>query len=77
MATPLRLFLALSLMLAGCATGARVAPAPSAPQRLHALFAASDEARLKRSPLEALSRGDLRYADQFGDYIWLASRKTR
>jgi uncharacterized protein (DUF885 family) len=36
---------------------------------LRALFAASDEAHLKRNPLEALFRGDMRYADQFGDYI--------
>jgi uncharacterized protein (DUF885 family) len=35
--------------------------------RLFALFAASDEAELKRNPIEALSRGDLRYADRLGD----------
>lgn len=35
--------------------------------RLLALFAASDEAELKRNPIEALSRGDLRYADKLGD----------
>jgi len=42
----------------------------SSPQdhaRLFALFTASDEAELKRNPIEALSRGDLRYADQLGD----------
>jgi uncharacterized protein (DUF885 family) len=38
-------------------------------QRLLALFAASDEGNLKRNPLQALVRNDLRYADQFGDYI--------
>ncbi|MDB5699318.1 MAG: hypothetical protein JWN69_2122 [Alphaproteobacteria bacterium] len=37
--------------------------------RLRALFAASDEAMLKRNPLQALFRGDMRYASQFGDYI--------
>jgi uncharacterized protein (DUF885 family) len=37
--------------------------------KLRALFAASDEAHLKRNPIEALVRGDLRYAGQFGDYI--------
>jgi len=31
------------------------------------LFAESDEASLKRHPLNALFRGDLRYADQLGD----------
>jgi uncharacterized protein (DUF885 family) len=37
--------------------------------RLAALFAADDEANLKRNPLSALFRGDMRYADQFGDFI--------
>ena len=51
------------------------AAAPAAPainaegQRLRALFAASDEAGLQRNPIQALFRGDPRYADQFGDYI--------
>jgi len=36
---------------------------------LRSLFAASDEAYLERNPLDALSRGDLRYADRFGDYL--------
>lgn len=36
--------------------------------RLRALFAASDEAMLKRQPIMAILRGDLRYADRFGDY---------
>jgi uncharacterized protein (DUF885 family) len=43
--------------------------APAASARLKALFAASDEASLKRNPLEALFRGDLRYADQLGDFF--------
>jgi uncharacterized protein (DUF885 family) len=38
-------------------------------QKLKALFAADDEANLKRNPLSALFRGDMRYADQFGDFI--------
>jgi uncharacterized protein (DUF885 family) len=38
-------------------------------QRLAKLFRDSDEASLRRNPLSALSRGDLRYADRFGDYI--------
>jgi uncharacterized protein (DUF885 family) len=33
------------------------------------LFAADDEASLKRNPLNAMFRGDMRYADRFGDYI--------
>ena len=35
--------------------------------RLFELFKQSDEASLKRNPLQALYRGDLRYADQLGD----------
>lgn len=38
-------------------------------QQLTALFAADDEANLERNPLNALFRGDLRYADRLGDYI--------
>jgi len=33
------------------------------------LFHDSDEASLKRNPLQALFRGDLRYADRFGDTL--------
>ena len=35
--------------------------------RLKRLFYASDERDLKLNPLSAISRGDLRYADRFGD----------
>ncbi len=48
------------------------APAPQqneATRALHQLFADSDEAALKRNPLNGIFRGDLRYADRFGDYI--------
>ncbi|MGB5076349.1 MAG: DUF885 domain-containing protein, partial [Sphingorhabdus sp.] len=38
-------------------------------KRLFALFAADDEASLKRNPLNALFRGDMRYADRFGDFV--------
>ncbi len=71
--------------LAACATApapAPIAPPPvaeaplapaepevSAHDRLFQLFKDSDEAQLKRNPLQALFRGDLRYADRFGDYI--------
>jgi uncharacterized protein (DUF885 family) len=49
------------------ATEATDHPGPG--DRLHTLFAASDEANLQRNPILALFRGDLRYADQYGDYI--------
>lgn len=38
-------------------------------QRMAALFAADDEASLQRNPLNAMFRGDMRYADRFGDFI--------
>ena len=37
--------------------------------KLFALFSASDEANLKRNPLSALFRGDMRYADRLGNYL--------
>jgi len=37
--------------------------------RLTKLFNDSDEASLQRNPINALYRGDLRYADRLGDYI--------
>jgi uncharacterized protein (DUF885 family) len=46
-----------------------VAQQPSAHDRLFELFKASDEASLRRNPLNAIFRGDQRYADRFGDYI--------
>jgi uncharacterized protein (DUF885 family) len=66
---------AAAALMAGCAHAAAPAPAPAvaaaqAPsQALAALFAASDEASLKRNPINALSRGDLRYADRFGNFL--------
>jgi len=47
---------------------ARQAQAPRSAE-LAKLFHDSDEASLKRNPLEGLFRGDLRYADQFGDTL--------
>jgi uncharacterized protein (DUF885 family) len=38
-------------------------------QRLASMFAADDEASLQRNPLNAMFRGDMRYADRFGDFI--------
>jgi uncharacterized protein (DUF885 family) len=59
----LRLFL-----LAAALVPAAAHTAPSdADARLRALFADTDEASLKRNPLNALYRGDLRFADQLGD----------
>ena len=38
-------------------------------EKLKALFSADDEASLKRNPLNGLFRGDMRYADRFGDFV--------
>jgi uncharacterized protein (DUF885 family) len=73
------------LALAACATQPTPAPLaekplieaatvaqpaqPSAHDRLFQLFKESDEASLRRNPLNALFRGDLRYAEHFGDFI--------
>src|SRR4051812_8505838 len=43
--------------------------AQSAHDRLFQLFRDSDEASLRRNPLNAIFRGDLRYADRLGDNI--------
>ena len=68
-----------ALALASCTTPPVAAPTavalPAATSQseahdvLFALFKASDEASLKLNPLEALFRGDMRYADRFGDMI--------
>jgi uncharacterized protein (DUF885 family) len=73
------LFLAAGSALASPALAAPAAHRPPRPaavpaqlsdsQRLAKLFHDSDEATLRRNPLQALFRGDLRYADRFGDYI--------
>ena len=74
-----------ALALSGCAqttppalVSAQAAQAnPSA--ALAALFAASDEASLRRNPVQALARGDLRYADRYGDYLsdeYFAAERT-
>ena len=43
--------------------------APSAHDALFQLFKDDDEATLRLNPMNAIYRGDLRYADRFGDYI--------
>jgi uncharacterized protein (DUF885 family) len=54
---------------------AQAAPPPpqvtqqSEHEKLFALFKASDEASLDRNPLQGIFRGDMRHADEFGDYI--------
>jgi uncharacterized protein (DUF885 family) len=59
---------ALAWVMVGGTAGAQpAASAQAAHRQLFALFAASDEANLARNPLEALARGDLRFADRIGD----------
>jgi uncharacterized protein (DUF885 family) len=58
---------------------APAAPAQSEGERLAALFHESDEAGLKRNPIGAIFRGDMRYADRIGDFIsdeWYAAEKA-
>jgi uncharacterized protein (DUF885 family) len=69
-----RLILTASLLVLGISAVADAQPAPipaavqqSAHDRLFQLFKESDEAYLKRNPLQALFRGDYRYADHLGD----------
>jgi len=64
--------IALAPMSVGAEAPAPAAPSASAAQqsahdRLFQLFHESDEANLKRNPLQALFRGDYRYADRLGD----------
>jgi uncharacterized protein (DUF885 family) len=71
-----RLILSAS-MLAFAVPAAAQAPAtadPTAAQqsahdRLFQLFKDSDEDNLKRNPISALFRGDMRYADRLGDFV--------
>jgi uncharacterized protein (DUF885 family) len=73
---------ALALPTASHAQVDRIAAGPmveTPSARLTQLFIASDEANMKRNPLQALFRGDSRYADQFGDYVtdaYLAAEKA-
>src|SRR5690348_16527681 len=69
-----RLILSASLLALAPATAVCAqAPVPatqaqqSAHDRLFDLFKQSDEASLRRNPLQALFRGDMRYADRLGD----------
>jgi len=75
---------AIALLLGAAAAPALALPATAiaaeAPDAaLKRLFTESDEDSLKRSPLNAIFRGDLRYADRLGDYItdgYLAAEKA-
>ena len=60
--------LALAALLAGCANGP-VPASPDASAALATLLAESDEAALRRNPIDALYRGDLRFAGEHGDYL--------
>jgi uncharacterized protein (DUF885 family) len=71
---PFALTLGLSaIALAVAASGAPTKVMATKPatdgEKMRALFAASDEANLKRNPISALFRGDMRYADRLGDYM--------
>jgi uncharacterized protein (DUF885 family) len=73
--TALAALLATSLIAGPLAAQTAAAPAAaaqtaeSAHDRLFKLFKQSDEDNLRRNPIFGIFRGDLRYADQFGDYI--------
>ncbi len=47
----------------------RAATQNEAGKQLHALFKASDEDSLRRNPVSALFRGDMRYAGQLGEFL--------
>ncbi len=59
----------LAIIVTASATAPANATAMSPAQALRKIFADSDEANLKRNPLNAIFRGDFRYADQLGDYV--------
>jgi uncharacterized protein (DUF885 family) len=79
------LLLAAAGLVTACA-GSRAEPQPAPPpsaaplviaqaspsERLRALFARSDEESLRRNPLSALYRGDMRYAGELGDMFTAA-----
>src|SRR6185369_13283209 len=54
---------------APAAAAPAASPVQSAHDRLFQLFTDSDEANLKRNPINAIFRGDMRYADRLGDNI--------
>jgi uncharacterized protein (DUF885 family) len=82
MSKRLAALLLASLSPVALAIPAQAQPAakPAADAQLKKLFEDSDEASLKRNPIQALFRGDMRYADRLGDYItdayYAAERKA-
>jgi uncharacterized protein (DUF885 family) len=54
---------------APAAATAPASPLSAQDKALLDLFRESDEASLRRNPLSALFRGDMRYADRLGDYV--------
>ena len=65
-----RALLLLTLIAASVTTAQESAPVPvSAHAQLLQLLTASDDANLQRNPIQAIFRGDPRFADRFGDYI--------
>ena len=76
----MRLFIAALLAATAAPAFAQALPPPvplpgDGPEdaKLKRLFYDSDEASLKRNPVSAISRGDLRYADRLGDFFSDAS----
>ncbi|RVT93991.1 DUF885 domain-containing protein [Sphingomonas crocodyli] len=70
------LFATAALTLAPAAIAQTATPAAAASEaqspedkKLLQLFADSDEASLKRNPISAMFRGDMRYADRLGDFL--------
>src|SRR5690349_13161594 len=61
------LILSASLIALTPAAAPAQAVGQSAHDRLFQLFKDSDEASLRRNPMQALFRGDYRYADRLGD----------
>ena len=67
LATAAAALLGLPLQAAPSQPATPAVAEPGASKALADLFAASDEANLRRNPVGALFRGDMRYADKLGD----------
>ena len=65
----LPLLVAPAPALAQAVTAQTTQAQQSAHDRLFRLFKDSDEAYLKRNPMQAILRGDMRYANRLGDMI--------
>jgi len=60
---------AVTAVAAPAQTSIAPAAATAEAEKLKRLFHESDEANLRRNPIGAIFRGDLRYADRLGDFI--------